>query len=256
MTLYLFLRSLLAPPGPQLLLVLAGLWCQRRRRRVLGGVLVGLGLGSIYLLATPLGAAWLALGLERHPALADDPRAWGGAGAIVVLGGGREPAPEFGGQDKPNWWTASRLRYGAHLYRRSGLPLAVSGGQGLGDGEPEAVTMARSLHQDHVVNVRWVEGGSRTTWENAMLTRALLAKDGVGRVVLVTQGLHMRRAEMAFRHAGFEVVPAPLDFVGPRVARRPLVLRLAPSPEAFMVSGQALHEYAGLAAYRLRMLVD
>lgn len=256
MTLYLFLRSLLAPPGPQLLLVLAGLWYQRRSRRLLGGSLVALGLGSLYLLSTPIGAAWLALGLERQPPLPDDPRAWAGAGAIVVLGGGRDPAPEFGGQDLPNWWTASRLRYGAWLYRRTGLPLAVSGGQGPGDSEPEAAAMARSLQRDHVVNVRWVEGRSRTTWENAVQTRELLAKDGIDRIVLVTQGLHMSRAAMAFRHAGFEVVPAPLDFVAPRVARRSPPLQVVPSPEAFMVSSQALHEYAGLVLYRLRMWVD
>ncbi|MES2918089.1 MAG: YdcF family protein [Pseudomonadota bacterium] len=256
MTLYLFLRSLLAPPGPQLLLVLAGLWCQRRHRRWLGAALLALGLGSLYLMATPMGALGLARGLERYPALTADPRAWEGAQAIVVLGGGRDPAPEFGGQDKPGWWTASRLRYGAFLYRRSGLPLAVTGGRGEGDAEPEATAMARSLREDYIVNVRWEEGDSRTTWENAMLTRQLLARDGVERVLLVTQGLHMRRAVMAFRHAGFTVVPAPLDFVAPAVARRPWLLRLAPSPEAFMISGQALHEYAGLAAYRLRMLAD
>jgi hypothetical protein len=52
------------------------------------------------------------------------------------------------------------------------------------------------------------------------------------------------------------VVPAPLDFVAPRVSRRSLPLRVVPSPEAFMVSAQALHEYSGLVLYRLRMLVD
>lgn len=256
MTFYLFLRSLLAPPGPQILLVLAGLWCQRRRRPWLGGGLVGAGLLSLYVMATPLGALWLARGLEVAPALPADPRTWGGAQAIVVLGGGRDPAPEFGGQDMPNYWTASRLRYAAFLYRRSGLPLAVSGGIVGDDPESEAAVMARSLRQDHVVNVRWEEGGSRNTWENALFTRELLRKDGIDRIVLVTQGLHMRRARMAFEHAGFIVVPAPLDPVAATVTRRPLLLRLAPAPEYFMVSGQALHEYAGLVLYRLRALAD
>lgn len=256
MTAYLFLRSLLAPPGPQLLLVLAGLWLQRRRRPWLGGGLVATGLLSLYLMATPLGATWLARGLEAAPPLPEDPRAWGGAQAIVVLGGGRDPAPEYGGRDVPNYWTAARLRYGAHLYRLSGLPLAVSGGVVGDDPEPEATVMARSLRQDHVVNVRWEEGGSRTTWENAVLSARLLQPAGVRRIVLVTQDLHMRRARMAFAHAGFEVVPAPLDFVPAGLARLPWPLRLAPSPEAFMASSQALHEYAGLVAYRLRMWVE
>ena len=119
-----------------------------------------------------------------------------------------------------------------------------------------AALMADVLQRDFGVATRWREERSRTTWENAVLTRELLAKEGIGRIVLVTQGLHMRRARMAFEHAGFTVVPAPLDAVPARVARRPFLLRLAPAPEAFMISGQALHEYAGLVAYRLRMLVE
>lgn len=257
MTAYLFLRSLLAPPGPQLLLLLVGLWCLRRRRPLLGRSLIAVALLTLYLMATPFGAGLLARGLERHPAPPADPKAWQGAQAIVVLGGGRERmAPEYGGRDRPNYWTASRLRYGAHLYRLSGLPLAVSGGRVLDETESEAALMARSLREDHVVNVRWEEPGSRTTWENAMLTRALLAPQGIDRIVLVTQSLHMARARMIFEHAGFHVLPAPLDFIGPGVARRPLLLQLAPSPVHFTVSGQALHEYGGLLAYRLRMLVD
>lgn len=255
MTLYLLLRSLLAPPALQILLVLAGLGLLRRHR-TLGASLITAGLLTLYLMATPLGAGWLARGLETAPLLPTDPRAWGGAQAIVVLGGGRAPAPEFGGQDMPNYWTASRLRYGAALYRRSGLPLAVSGGVVAGETEPEAAVMARSLREDHVVNVRWQEGESRTTWENARLTRQLLAPAGVDRIVLVTQGLHLRRATLVFEQAGFTVVPAPLDLVGPGVARRPLALRLAPSLPHFMVSAQALHEYGGLVFYRLRLWLE
>lgn len=257
MTIYLFLRSLLAPPGLQLLLLLTGLWCLRRRRRALGRGLIALAVGSLYLMATPLGAGLLAQGLERDPVQPADARDWDGAQAIVVLGGGRDrAAPEYGGRDRPNYWTASRLRYAATLYRRSGLPLAVSGGVVRDEAEPEAAVMARSLREDHVVNVRWEEGGSRTTWENAFLTRALLAPQGIDRIVLVTQGLHMARARMIFEHAGFRVQPAPVDFYAPTVAARPLLLRLAPSPLALTVSAQALHEYGGLVAYRLRMLVD
>lgn len=257
MSIYLFLRSLLAPPGLQLLLLLAGLWCLRRRRLALGRTLVAFAVVSLYLMATPLGAGLLARGLELDPALPADPAAWQGAQAIVVLGGGRDrAAPEYEGRDRPNYWTASRLRYGAALYRRSGLPLAVSGGVLRDEAEPESAIMARSLREDHVVNVRWEEGGSRTTWENAVLTRSLLAPQGIDRIVLVTQGLHMARARMVFEYVGFQVVPAPVDLIQPAVARRPLLLRLAPSPLAFTVSGQALHEYGGLLAYRLRMLAD
>jgi uncharacterized SAM-binding protein YcdF (DUF218 family) len=254
MTFYVFVRSLFAPPGLQLLLLLLGLWCLHRRRLVLGRSLVAFALLTLYLMATPWGASLLAAGLERDPPLDVARReSWQGAGAIVVLGGGRETAPEFGGQDIPSYWTASRLRYGALLYRETGLPLLVSGGRVLDEAESEAAVMTRSLTRDHIVNVRWQEDRSRTTWENAQFSRALLAAESVDRILLVTQGLHMRRARMAFEHAGFEVVPAPVD-TGSSLRSRSWVLRVVPNPVSFLKSSQALHEYAGLVAYRLRML--
>lgn len=258
MTVYVFLRSLLAPPALQILLVLAGLWCLRRRLVIRGRILVALGLGSLYFIATPFGAGLLARGLERYPAFdAADRARWHDAQAIVVLGAGRyAAAPEYGGRDVPNWWGASRLRHAALLYRETGLPLLTSGGVVLaGETVPEAAMMAESLRRDHVVNVRWEESSSGTTWENAQKSRAMLSADGVTRIVLVTQALHMPRAVMAFEHAGFTVLPAPVDF-DTDDARLPLLLQFAPSPERFMLSGQALHEYVGLVFYRLRMLAD
>lgn len=256
MSLYLFLRSLLAPPALQVLLVLLGMWLLRRHRRVAGRSLVAFSLLSLWFMATPLGAGLLSAGLERDPVLdlADTAR-WQGAQAIVVIGGGRDTAPEYGNRDVPNYWTASRLRYGAWLYRQTALPLAVSGGVVRDEKEPEAAVMARSLQQDHVVNVRWQEPRSRTTWENALFTHELLAPQGITHIVLVTQSLHMARARMAFEHAGFRVVPAPVDFDHDSGARSGL-LQLAPGPAHFMRSAQALHEYAGLVLYRLKMLVD
>jgi uncharacterized SAM-binding protein YcdF (DUF218 family) len=256
MSFYLFLRSLLAPPALQVLLLLLGLWLLRRRRLVAGRSLIAFSLLSLWLMATPLGAGLLSAGLEQDPVLtlADTAR-WQGAQAIVVIGGGRDTAPEYGNRDVPNYWTASRLRYGAWLYRQTGLPLAVSGGVVGDEKEPEAAVMARSLQQDHVVNVRWQEGRSRTTWENARLSHELLAAQGITRIVLVTQSLHMARARMAFEHAGFRVVPAPVDFDHDAVSRS-WQLQLAVGPSHFMRSAQALHEYAGLVFYRLKMLVD
>ena len=47
--------------------------------------------------------------------------------------------------------------------------MLTSGGVVLaGETVPEAALMADSLRRDHVVNVRWQEGRSRTTWENVV----------------------------------------------------------------------------------------
>lgn len=261
MTIYVFLRSLLAPPALQILLVMLGLVCLRGKWRWCGRALIFFGLCSLWLMATPWGASMLAQGLERNsplPLSADL-----GAGrwqAIVVLGGGRDyAASEYGGVDIPNAWAASRLRYAALLYRQNGLPIAVSGGVSpaeQADGTvPEARIMADSLMRDHVVNVRWQESDSATTWENAIKTRALLQAEGIDRVVLVTQALHMPRALLAFRYAGFTVLPAPIDFETDS-ARLPLLLQFAPRAERLLFSAQACHEYAGLMAYRARIFFN
>lgn len=257
MTFIAFLRACFSPPGLQIMLVLAGLWALRRQRRAWGRSLIVLGLGSLYLMATPQGAAWLLQGLERYPAIAEPARLRAdGWQAIVVIGGGRDRgAPEYDRRDVPNYWTASRLRYAAFLYRQTGLPVAVSGGVRPGEVEPEARLMHYSLVHDHVANVYWLEERSATTWDNAVNTRALLKPLGIDRIVLVTQAAHMWRARSMFEHAGFVVKAAPLDFETD-AARLPLLLRFAPRAERLMASSQACHEYLGLVWYRLRMLFD
>ncbi len=257
MILLAFLRSLLAPPAINILLVLLGLWFLRRRRLWPGRLLIAFSLLSLWGLSTPLGSGLLAAGLERdRPLPVADKARWEGAQAIVVLGGGRDVAPEMGGIDVPNYWTASRLRYAAWLYRQTALPLAVSGGiVQARETETEAAVMARSLQQDYIVNVRWQEGRSRTTWENAQYTRELLEPEGVKKIVLVTQSLHMCRARMIFEHFGFAVVAAPVDFDHEADAK-PWWLQMTPNLMAFVRSAQALHEYGGLLSYRLRMLTD
>lgn len=249
-------RGLLAPPALPLLLIATGLYCLRRKRLVPGRLLLALGLSSLWFLSAPLGADLLARGLARDPVLdLHDTSRWRAAQAIVVLGGGRDTAPEFDGEDRPNLWTASRLRYAAWLYRHTGLPVLVSGGRAGPERESEAAVMARSLRQDYVVNVRWQEGESRTTWENALKTRTLLATENIDHVILVTQGLHMARARLAFEHAGFRVTAAPVD-TGMPAAGRSSWQGVVPNAFALMKSAQALHEYGGLLWYRLRVLVD
>ena len=58
-----------------------------------------------------------------------------------------------------------------------------------------------------------METGSINTRENALDSYGLLAPRGIRRIILVTSALHMPRAAVAFRKAGFDVIPAPADFV-------------------------------------------
>jgi uncharacterized SAM-binding protein YcdF (DUF218 family) len=58
------------------------------------------------------------------------------------------------------------------------------------------------------VPVRWVEPMSRTTHENAVRTAAMLKREGIDRIVLVTHVFDTRRAIAEFEAQGLSVVAA------------------------------------------------
>ena len=109
--------------------------------------------------------------------------------------------------------------------------------------------MADSLRDDFGVTVRWQEGRSRTTWENAQFSAQVLLPQGIKRVVLVTHAGHMPRAVWSFRKAGFEVVPAPVGFLGGDNAR-PLGGWM-PEYKAIWQNGQLMNEAVGQIGYSL-----
>ncbi|MGE0384215.1 MAG: YdcF family protein [Gammaproteobacteria bacterium] len=240
--------SLLLPPGSSLvLLVLA--WAMRRRLPRAARALAVLAVGTLWLLATPYFAGVLQASIAGAPAL--DPRALRDAQAIVVLGGGRvSGAPEYGGRDVVSRRTMVRLQYAVLLQRQSNLPVAVSGGSVFDQAVSEAELMRTALEDWFRVPVRWLEPRSRNTAQNAMFTHALLAGQGIRRIVLVTEGLHMRRAAWSFRRAGFEVIAAPTLIATEFPPRGPLMLM--PDANALRTSSDVLHEWIGLAWYRVR----
>jgi len=250
--LYVLLKHLVLPPGLILLLLLGGLAIMRRWPR-LGVACCLLAGAGLYLVSAPAGTRLLAGDWERVPLF--DPAA--GAGALVVLGGGRDTgAPEYPGTDAVSMYTLVRLRYAAYLHRRTGLPVLVSGGRVLGSAaEPEAQLMARALRRDFGIPVRWLEQQSRDTYGNARHSAALLRPEGIDTIALVTHAVHMRRARRAFEHAGLQVVPAPTYFL--TAAGEPLTgYDFIPSSDAFLASRYVLHERLGALWYRLRRLLD
>ncbi|MEY3201128.1 MAG: hypothetical protein RIR70_678 [Pseudomonadota bacterium] len=238
------LSTVLLPPLLPLLLVLVGLVLWRRRAgRVLA--LIGLVLG--WLLATPAVVMALAAPLQATPPITL--AAAKEAQAIVILGGGRYlNAPEYGGATTGRM-ALERLRYGARLARQTGLPVLVSGGAPNGQGPAEAVVMRDELKEDFNVPVRWVEDRSLDTKDNAQLSAAMLATDGVRRVVLVTHAIHMPRAIGEFTRAGLDVVPAPMGYFEEEdFAYR----RWLPNANGAFWGWFACHEWLGLGAQRLR----
>ncbi|PVZ40453.1 YdcF family protein [Pseudomonas sp. CC120222-01a] len=246
-----FIKQWLMPPGVLFLLLLAAWWLRSRRPR-LAALCFAVGLGGLWLMSLPLVVQESARLLETEPPLATAD--WAGlasrADAIVVLGAGRERGdPAWGGDDQPTATALERMRFAARLAKASGLPVLTSGGLHYGTPPSEAQLMADRLREDFAVEVKWKEEASRTTWENAQLSAKVLQPLGIRRVVVVTQAWHMQRSRWSFERAGFEVVPAPVGFLG-RDHARPFA-GLLPESRAMWQSGQLLNEAAGLAGYRL-----
>jgi uncharacterized SAM-binding protein YcdF (DUF218 family) len=245
-----FIKNLLLPPGIFLLLLLFAWWL-RHARPQLSRALFVIGLAGMWAMSLPIVVQWSARGIENIPPLPQDQWATLAqrADAIVILGSGRERNDPSWGADIPTGVALERMRYAARMSKASGLPILVTGGLHYGEPPSEAAIMAESLREDFGVTVRWQEGESRTTWENATMTAAILQPLGIKRIVVVTQAWHMPRSVWSFEKAGFSVVAAPVGFLSVDNARP--FGGWTPESRAIWQSGQLLNEAAGLVAYPL-----
>lgn len=239
-----FLKNLALPPTGPLILALAGfLWVASGRRRGPALALCGAGILLLWAFSTPIVGDVLIRAVERYPAL-DLSRPLQ-AQAIVILGGGvRLGAPEYGGHAAPSATTLQRLVYGARVARATGLPVLVSGSR------YEAEAMSEFLRHDLSVTPRWVESRSRDTRQNAEKSAAILAPAGVRKIVLVTSSEHMARAVREFRIAGLAVIPAPAEMW---TRRDQSILVWVPNAEALVRSERAMYEVLGRLVQSLRL---
>ncbi|MDB5795723.1 MAG: hypothetical protein JWR25_2102 [Noviherbaspirillum sp.] len=199
----------------------------------------------LFLLCIPVVANLLVRPLERFAPALTSPTGTG-ARAIVVLAAGRiSGAPEYDMTDIPDLIALPRLRYAAKLHNETALPILVSGG-GSRYGEPLAIGMARALNDEFATPVRWIEGESFNTAENAELSARILHAERIRRILLVTDAMHMPRAVMAFARAGFEVAPAPTIFFSNREFE---AIHLIPSVEGLRRSHYAVYEWLGIIWY-------
>ena len=251
------ITALLLPPLPFLLLLLVGARLLLPRRGW-GWLVIVLSVAGLWLSASSgfarivehaLLSASPALSRDRIDALKLEAKARGGL-AIVVLGGGREKfAPEYGVANlEAN--SLERLRYGLWLSHETGIPVAFSGGTGWAQsaGIPEAEIASRIAAQEFGRPLKWVEGDSRDTRENAARTVALLKTAQVRRLLLVTHGWHMQRALRAFQQSAGDamaVEPAPM---GLAVSDQPGVLNWLPSAPGFARTREVLREWIGRLA--------
>jgi len=253
--LYSIFVILLQPLSLCLLLLLAAAGLSKRK------ILSRTCFWTAFALLIVCGNGWLVGGCARRLEwrnLPSDPVAQ--ADCIVVLSGGTlariPPRPTIEIDD-----AGDRVLYGAYLYRQGRASRIICTG-GVATGgvamRPAAEDMAELLEmlgvpKDAIIK----ETKARNTHENATDLYPVLQERGFKRVLLVTSARHMPRSLGVFKRfcPGIEFTAAPTDF---RVVDRvPApwyheMSKLIPTARNLLEFSEVLHEYFGIAYYRLR----
>lgn len=157
----------------------------------IAGVVVGLAV---------VGFIGIAVTVASYGEQSDDGR----ADAAVVLGAAvlrTEPSPVF----------IERLRHAAELYKAGAVKkIVVSGGLAQGDKLSEAVAgrdwlAAQGVPTGDVL----LEDQSHTTFQNLQNVKPILAANGLERVLVVSDPLHMKRAMTIALADGIDAHPSP-----------------------------------------------
>jgi uncharacterized SAM-binding protein YcdF (DUF218 family) len=201
-------------------------------------------------------ASQLLLGSLEHQYAPVPIAAVPAAQAIVVLGGDDSSGPAVPGEGPELGKGSGRLLYAARLFRAGKAPLVLfAGGAFPFLTVPTPISEAQAsaqLLKEWGVSEQAIllEDQSRNTRENAVNSFPILQRRGVSRILLVTSAFHMPRASAVFRKAGFQVIPAPVDFQ--TIGDRSLFSRFVPDVDSLSDSQVALKEWLGLFVYRLR----
>ena len=209
----------------------------------------------LFLTATPiLSSMYIALLEAQYPPF--QATSTSKVDAVVVLAGGVFQKGSLRPTDEVSDASRQRTGCGAGLWQQNLAPkLLLTGG--------DATVFRTGLMESHEMK-RWalrlgvpesaivIEEKSRTTYENAVQTKAML---GSGRILLVTAAYHLPRAVRLFEKQGFVVTPFPCGFESQHTPQQAweqaTLFDFLPTAKALLITTQAVDEVAGIIVYWL-----
>ena len=220
------------------------------RRSIFGRWLLFIGIFLFYILGIrPTGEALLSpLELRYAPFREDEGHSYE---AVVVLSGGIKGQPQTRVATILGTKSLDHLVCGMRLARKGTAPvLVLSGGiaDPFGPTAAEADTM-RELAVEFGIQTSAImtESKSHNTATQAEEVRRMLPN--TRRIVLVTDASHLPRSTGVFKKQGFEVAPYPCTYLTSPGGWGPL--DFLPSSDGFVLVSAAIHEYVGIAVYKL-----
>lgn len=228
---------------------LLGLIIALTRRRRVGLWLAGLGIGGTLIAGTlPIANILIRPLEERFPRYQEDGRPIDG---IIVLSGAVDMAKSLDRDEFSLNGAAERFVSFVEMARRHPEARLVYTGGASGDpSRSEAQLVAEQMKRLGLSTERLlVEKASRTTWDNARNTKALLGDRAQGRWLLITSAWHMPRAIGCFQKVGLTVIPYPVDYQtrGAMDSLRPFTI----VGQGLLRLDMAAKEWLGLFAYRI-----
>lgn len=237
--------ELLMPLPMMVVAVVVGLALRQFGRRRLGNALCIAAVALLVLASWGPVADRLLEPLEqRYPAMVEPPDT--PVEAIVVLGGGWQPEPQWPVTVQLSESSLSRLMEGLRLWHaRPEALLIVSGGSSHASVPGVAVGYARAAQALGVPEASLVVLDSpANTGEEALAVRDRLGEGA--RIVLVTSASHMPRAKLHFETVGLQPLPAPTHYL---TGRQSSGWRYwLPGAEHLVKTERALYEWLGRLA--------
>jgi uncharacterized SAM-binding protein YcdF (DUF218 family) len=213
-----------------------------RRIRAFGLAALVAGAVIFLLLSTGPVAYWLMRPLEFKYDYDRTQVAQPGAKFIVVMAGYALDEEYYPVSSKVNSSSLFRIVEALHLWLMDQNRSIVVSGRGDVPEIMARVVLSLGVGAEKII----VENESFNSFESARNIQKIVQGEPF---ILVTSAGHMPRCVSLFRKIGMSPIPAPTDF---QVGKNPLNANLLPSTGHLSYSELAMHEYLGIAWYRLK----